>query len=333
MRWTFGNAARPGRLLLGIAISGGFLYLALRGVALPQVWRRLELARPGPLGLAICVAAASNLFRALRWKIILGSDVPVRLRHVFTSMMIGYLVNNLLPARVGELVRLYALDRTAGVSKSTSAATVILERLVDILVLLVLLLLVSISLPLPDIVRSGSRLAFAVFVAFATLLLLLARRDRSAVQRAMRRIGWPSSAAGQRLENVLDRFLDGLGILRSGRRALLTLALSLVIWCVEALWVGLVMTSLGLSLPWTASFLLVSALTLSFIIPAAPGALGTYEFLVVTVLTLLAVQSAQAVGLAVVLHTVAYLTSTALGLACLWAESLSLRELVAKSRT
>jgi hypothetical protein len=285
------------------------------------------------LGAAIGVAAASNLFRALRWKILLGSDARARLRHVFTSMMIGYLANNLLPARLGELVRVYALGRTAGVRKSTSAATVVLERLLDTVVLLALVLLVSVLLPGPDPVRRGSRLAFVVFAALATLLLLTARRDWSWVRRAMRRIRWPSAAAGRKLEQVLDRFLDGLYVLRSGRRALLTLALTLGIWCVEALSVGLVMTSLGLSLPWTASFLVVAVVTLSFVVPAAPGALGTYEFLVVTVLTLLAVQSAQAVGLAVVLHTVAYLTSTALGLACLWAERLSLRELVAKSRT
>jgi uncharacterized membrane protein YbhN (UPF0104 family) len=88
---------------------------------------------------------------------------------------------------------------------------------------------------------------------------------------------------------------------------------------------------LGLSLPWIAGLLLVVVVSLSSIIPAAPGAVGTYEFFAVTALSPFAVQSTQSIGLALALHGVAYVTSTALGLGCLWVESLSLGELLIKA--
>jgi hypothetical protein len=300
-------------------------------VDLAQVWRELQVAGPIPLGLAVCVGIVSNLLRAARWKAILQTEPPVRFRFFFTSMMIGYLANNLLPARLGELVRIYVLRRQAGVSKSTAAATVVLERLTDGLVLLALVMLISLLLPLPPSVRSGSEIGLALFSVFAVFLLFLAFRGENIVRLATPKILSLPLGLGPRLRGILERFIDGLGVFRSRKQALFTIALTLAIWAVEALLAGLVMTSLGLSLPWTASLLLVVVLSLTLVIPAAPGALGTYEFFAVMALSPFAVAKPQAVGAALVLHAVVYSTSTLLGLGSLWMESVSLRELTAKA--
>jgi uncharacterized protein (TIRG00374 family) len=308
-----------------------FLYLALRGVDLAEVWRELQRARAVPLGLATGLGVLSNIVRAMRWKVILGVHGRVRCGFLFTSMMIGYLANNLFPARLGELVRIWVLERRTGISKSTAGATVVLERLTDTLVLLVLVVLTSLFLPLPVVVRSGGQMAFTVFAALAVFLFFLAFRGKNLLSLAARRRGALAFGVGQRLQGIVERFIDGLSIFRSGKQALFTFALTAVIWGVEAISVWLVMTSLGLTLPWIASLLLVVVLSLSFIIPAAPGAVGTYEFFAVTALTPFAVEHTQAVGLAFVLHAVSYLTSTVLGLACLWAENLSVREVMLKA--
>jgi uncharacterized protein (TIRG00374 family) len=308
-----------------------FLYLALRGVDVAQVWRELQSAQYAPLVLAMCVGVVSNVVRAMRWGVLLGYTPPARLRFLFTSMMIGYLANNVLPARAGELVRIYVLERKVGVSKSTSAATVVVERLTDVLVLLAMVGLLSFFLPLPAVIRSGSQIAAAVFIAMAILLLFLALRGKSLLRLAAQRVAPLSHGLGQRVQGILERFVDGLSVLRSCRQALFVLMLTLVIWGIEAVSVGLVMRSLNLSLPWIASLFVLVVLSLSFVIPAAPGAMGTYEFFVVTALTPFAVDGNQAVGLALVLHAVVYVASTAQGLICLWAESLSWRELVKRT--
>jgi uncharacterized protein (TIRG00374 family) len=323
------SRSRGIHLLLGTLASGVFLYLTLRGVDLAEMWRELQIASPVSLGMAIGVGMVSNIFRAVRWKAIFGVHVRVRFRFLFTSMMIGYLANNLLPARMGDLVRIYTLERKTGVSKSTSLATVVLERLTDTLVLLILVIVTSFFLPLPAVVRSGSQMAVTVFAALAVLLLFLALRGENLLRLA--NLGARSFGIGQRLQGVVERFVDGLSMFRSSKQALFTFALTAVIWGLEALSVGLVTTSLALSLPWIASLILLVVLGLSFIIPAAPGAVGTYEFFAVTALTPFAMENSQAVGLALILHAIAYLTSTVLGLACLWTESLSLRELMIKA--
>ncbi|HET8580201.1 MAG TPA: lysylphosphatidylglycerol synthase transmembrane domain-containing protein [Nitrospiraceae bacterium] len=324
-RWRWTN------LLLGILASAVFLYLALRGIDLPQVLREVQSANYALLALAICVGMVSNLFRAARWRLMLGGQPRVRLRPVFTSMMIGYLANNVLPARMGELVRIYVLERKAGVSKSTSAATVVLERLTDVLVLVALIMLIAFFLPLPAMVRSGSWIAATVSGALIILLLFLTLRDKGLARVATRMAGSLSYGVGQKALAILERFVDGLSVLRSGKQALFTLMLTFVIWSIEAASVGLVMKSLDLNLPWIAALLLVVVLSLSYVIPAAPGAVGTYEFFAITALIPFAVKNDQAVGLALVLHAVVYVTATALGLVCLWAESLSLRELMIKA--
>jgi uncharacterized protein (TIRG00374 family) len=315
---------------LGILASGVFLYLALRGVDLSQVWQELRRASPVPLMFAVGVGIVANVLRSARWGVILGNPSPVRLRFLFTSMMIGYLANNLLPARIGELARIYVLERKAGISKSTSAATIVLERLVDTLILLVLIIGTSFFLPLPAFVQSSSRIALAVLSALALGLVLLAFRGKGLAGAAIERVGLVSHGLGRKVQGLVERFIDGLIILRASKRLLLMLALTLIIWGTEALLAGLVIAGLDLNLPWIASLLLVVVLSLSFVIPAAPGGLGTYEFFAITALAPFAIAHSQAVGLAIVLHAVVCVSSTAIGLVCLWTESLSFHELMIK---
>lgn len=314
-------------------LSGLFLYLAMRGTDIASVWQELRSASPVPLVLAMCVVAVSFWVRALRWGVLLGERQPVKVQFLFTSMMIGYLANNVLPARLGELVRIYVFHRKAGISKSKVAATVVLERLMDVLVLLALIGVLSFFLPLPPVIRSGSRMAAVICVALGMLLFFLALRGRGPARVAAQTVGWLSDSMGQKVQGTLERFVDGLSALRSGKQGLVALMLILGIWGMETISVGLIMRSLHLHLPWIASLFVLVVVSLSFAIPAGPGSVGTYEFFAVTALTPFAVDGSKALGLALVLHTVGYAMTSAVGLACLWTESLSLQEVVMRAQS
>lgn len=313
--------------MLGLGVSAVFVYVVLRSVDLAQLQHELQSVSHVPVVLAMCVGVVGNLVRAVRWSALLKHSPSAKLRFFFTSMMIGYLTNNVLPARAGELVRIYVLERKLGISMSTSAATVVLERLTDVLVLLMLVGLLSFFLPLPAVIRSGSLAATPIFLSIAVLLLLLALKGKSLVQPIAQADNSLSHILGRKVQGILERFLNGLSALRDGRQALVVVILTAVIWVTETASVALIMKALHLNLPWIASLFVVAVLSLSFVIPAAPGAVGTYEFFAVVALTPFAVESSQAVGLALMLHAVAYFTSTALGLVCLWAEGLSWRVL------
>jgi uncharacterized protein (TIRG00374 family) len=314
-------------LLLGFLLSGAFLYLALRGINPALTWQQLRSVNPALLGVAILIVSSSNLVRTLRWKVLLGYSTPISFRHLFSSMMIGYMANNVLPARMGELVRIYLLERRAGVSKIMSAATIVLERIIDALVLLTIVVVISAFLPLTDLLRKSGMIAAVTFATAGIVLLLLAFKGRSAARQTGRIVGVVSETLGHRARQIVENFAEGLAVLRSIRQALLVLLLTIAIWALEALAVSAVIVALNLSLPWIAALFLLVVLSLSFVLPAAPGGVGTYEFFVVAAMVPFGLGSSRAVGLALVLHAIMYITSGIPGLACLWSESLSLREL------
>lgn len=314
-------------LLLGLLLSGAFLYLALRNINPALTWQQLSSVNPALLAMAILIGSLSNLVRAARWRVLLGYSMRISLRHLFNSMMIGYMANNVLPARMGELVRIYALERSTGVSKSRSAATIVLERIIDALVLLTTVGAISVFLPMPALIRRSSLIAALTCTATGIVLLFVAFKSEKVARQINRIISSVSDNLGDRAQHVVARFAEGLGVLRSLKHALLVLVLTLAVWTVEAIAITLVMMSLNLSLPWVASLFLLVVLSLSFILPAAPGGLGTYEFFVVAAMASFGLDSSRAIGLALVLHAIMYITSGILGLTCLWSESLSLREL------
>ena len=309
-----------------LLISAVSLWLAMRNVDASLMWQEMRSAKLSFLVLGVCISGVASVVRTVRWKVLLDYTPAATLRSLYTSMMIGYMANNILPARMGELVRIHVLARKTGVRRSLSAATIILERTTDVLVLLTVVGLVSFFLPLPASIRRGSQLAAIVFVVATIMLLVLARRDEASMQRLAQKFERFSPSLGLKMHEAFKHFVDGLSVLRNGKQALLVLGLTMMNWSLEAVSLGFVMKSLDMSLPRLAPLFLLAVLSLSFVIPAAPGSLGTYEFFAITGLSAFAVDKSQAAGLAVLLHATVYVTSISLGFACLVAEGLSLRE-------
>ena len=315
------------KLLAVLLVSAVSLWLAMRNVDASLMLQEMRSAQPSFLVLAVLISVVASAVRAVRWKVLLAYAPSATLRSLYTSMMIGYMANNILPARMGELVRIQLLARKTGVKRSLSAATIILERTTDALVLLSVVGLASFFLPLPTSIRRGSQIAAAVLVGVIILLFVLARGNTSALQRVAQKLGRFSPSLGQKVQEALKHFVDGLNILRNGKQALIVLGLTLMNWGIEAVSLALVMKSLDMSLPRVAPLFLLAVLSLSFVIPAAPGSVGTYEFFAITGLSAFAVDKSQAAGLALLLHAIVYVTSISLGFACLIFEGLSFREL------
>src|ERR1700674_3151212 len=222
---------KPGRrrinLLLVLFVSAVSLWLAMRNVDAALMWQKMRSARSSFLVLAVCTGALASVVRAVRWKVLLAYAPSVNLRSLYTSMMIGYMANNILPARMGELVRIQVLARKSGVRRSLSAATIILERITDALVLLTVVGLVSFFLPLPDSIRRGSQVAATLFIVALMMLLLLSRGDRTFLQMVAQIPGRFSPSLGQKVQETIEHFVDVLSILRNGKQALVVVGLTL----------------------------------------------------------------------------------------------------------
>ena len=169
----------PRRLIgatIGLAVSLVALYLALRGVDSAAVARSLRATNPTPLTIAVAFAASSSLVRALRWRALFPESTAIPLRYYFTSMMIGYLCNNILPARAGDVIRAVVFGKRTGTGISTTAGTLVVERVVDACTLLAIVGVISFVVPLPTVLSGAARLASLVCLIALAVLMAIAFR-------------------------------------------------------------------------------------------------------------------------------------------------------------
>lgn len=313
------------RIILGTVATVFFLWLALRNVDISAVGDALQTANYiYLLPAAACTVSGFGL-RGLRWSFILRPAKQVAFSRLFPIMMVGFAANNLLPARIGELVRAFLTGSREGVSRSTALATIVVERVCDGLTLLTLMIVTLLLFPVP---MSDSTLQAVVIVASAVFgiatvillgLMLFPIRMLVPIHFATRRL--PQRFA-ERADGLVDSFLVGLQMLREPRALLGLAGMSIGIWALEAAAFGFVLRAFPLGLSageWLAAsaFLLVFV-NLGIMVPSVPGYIGTYQFFATLALSAFAVNADYAFGLAVVAHAMQYALITSIGLISLW---------------
>jgi uncharacterized protein (TIRG00374 family) len=327
--WSYGRKECNALLLtkariqvaIGIAISLILLLLAFRGVDWAYLLRSLSTVDLGLVVAAILLLIASLVVRALRWRTLLAPLAPAPLADALSYTLIGYLVNNVLPFRLGEPSRAVLLGEKLGTSKAGVFATVVVERLLDVLSLLSFVVVLLAMLDLPPVVRGSILAGEAVAVAAVLALGVLAWQGRS-LERLV-----PHFVRGtirSRLVALLDGFVQGLQVLKSGRQLLAATAWSLLAWTLFAVSVSCFLLASGLDdLPWYASLLVVVVTNLGSAIPSSPGFVGGYHFLAVFALAFWSVPKGDALSFAILVHGVDYVVITGLGILALWRENIA----------
>lgn len=317
---------RNWRFWLGLLISVAFIALAVRGQDLGEVRRALAGADYRYLPAALALYFAGVWVRALRWRHLLAPVRAVRARTLFPIVAIGYMANNVLPWRLGELVRGYALRERAGVPTSASLATIAVERLFDGLTMLGFLLLASFFIPLNDELR---RLAFVATAVFGLLLAALVVAVRSARLRhwglglAARVLPEP---VGTRLAALVENFVGGLRVLHTKGDLAAVAGFSVATWALESSMYYALAPAFGLPLGPAGSLLTTAVANLATLIPSTPGYVGVFEAGVQVVLHgLLKIDRELALSYAIAVHAALYFPITLVGL-YYWARAhLSLR--------
>ena len=323
-RWR--SARRWLGLTLGLAISIVALLLAVRNVHLAEVARALAMADAGWLAIGVALTAAGLGMRALRWMWLFDPQHPPWLP-TFDALSVGYLVNNIVPARAGDLVRVYLIGEWAGTPRAQALATVMVERVMDLAVIVLLLggLLPWLQLP-AWAARGGQGAALAVGGALL-LLGITARYTEAAawlVERASRRFLRPGAARWAGLVREWGVRLRLMGTWHPG----LTMAgWSIVVWGVGGLSYYAILRAFGLALGVAPVVFLVCVEALGMTVPSSPGNVGVFEYVGVQALALWGVDPATALAATLVLHAVAYLVLTGAGLWSLWRRSLSYGQL------
>lgn len=307
------------RILLGVAISGVFMYFALKGLDLQEV--RFWLSQADYLWLvpAMLIYFVAVWGRTWRWHYMLRPIKVISLRRLFPIVCIGYMGNNIFPARAGEILRAYVLKRSEGVSMSASLAPIVVERVFDGLVML---MFVFITLPFVPISRDLRLFVSAASMLFFSALLIffaLAARPEAAQTlygRTFRRI--VPERFRHPIDGFLARFLTGLSFLHSGRDIGMVFVTSVFIWLTETLKYWFVMHAFdhldgGFPVPFYVLMLMNGIVNLATTIPSAPGYIGTFDTPGVAVLAAYGVDRALAFGYTIVLHAALWFPITILG--------------------
>jgi uncharacterized protein (TIRG00374 family) len=306
---------------LGLVISAGFLYLALRGLELSEVWEPLQTARYLWLLPGVGVYFIGVWVRSWRWHYLLRPVKKIPTPKMFPIVAIGYMGNNIYPARAGEVLRAYVLKRKEDVSISASLATVIVERIFDGVVMLGFVFLnLSELATLTDtsgFIGNIQTLALWGSGAFlgALAVFMLAAMFPNQAERVISRLAeifLPENVRHKVLDVVL-KFLHGLESLRSPREAVMVLLTSIVIWLLETGKYWLVMHAFDFQVSFFALMLMNGIVNLATTIPSAPGYLGTFDGPGIAVLTAYGVDQGVATGYTLVLHAALWFPITLLG--------------------
>jgi glycosyltransferase 2 family protein len=312
---------RRWQILLGVAISLFFIWLALRGLEMSRVWGYLRTANYWWILPGIAIYFVAVWARTWRWHYLLRPVKVIPLVRLFPIVCIGYFGNNVYPARLGEVFRAVALRATEKVSISTSLATIIIERVFDGLVML---LFVFFALPfvgsehIPPIYRTTIILASALFGA-ALLIFLWMAMDQTRASVVYRFLADRLVPVRFRapLDGFYERFMAGLDFLRSPRDVLMVFATSVLIWLTETVKYWFVMHAFAFSVSFIGLMLMNGVVNLTTTLPSAPGYIGTFE-VGARVLEALGVDYGLAFGYTIVLHAALWFPITVLGAFYVW---------------
>lgn len=306
---------------VGLLVSAGFLFLALRGQNFPELWNAIQSANLIWLIPAILVYFLDVWVRSWRWRYLLRPVQPISPSKVFPIITMGYMGNNIFPARAGELLRAAVLKRRYAVPVSTTLATILVERIFDGVVMLGFIFFnlrelsgLSSSSGFIGSIRSlalwGS-IAFLGALAIFLLTAIFPKRAETVLVKIIKALlpsKWREGAT-----SIIQRFMGGLESLRSPKEALMVFITSIAIWLLETLTYWFVMRAFPIGVSLFTLMLMNGIVNLSTTLPSAPGYIGTFDAPGIALLSAYGIAPAVAAGYTLVLHATLWLPITLVG--------------------
>jgi len=322
---------------VGLAITAAFLVWAVHGVNLRDVWAGVRQANLSLVLLSAGVATLTFPLRTLRWHVLLRAPdgAPYPMRPLWNATAIGFMANNLLPARAGEFARAWVASRELPVRFTTALASIGIERVFDGLMMLALMALAIAAPSFPSQASVGgtplSHVARGVAIAFGGALLLafviahypapwLALLDR------LTRGILPERFAA-RVRSMADGLVAGLAVLKNPGRFAAVLGWSLALWLVNAAAFALCFRAFHLPVPAEGALLLQGLIGFGVAIPAAPGFWGVFEYATRLTLQFYGIGATLALAYAFAFHLAGFIPITLLGLDALSRAHLHLGDL------
>ena len=325
-----------GKTFVGVLITALLLWWALSGVTFLDVWENIRQGNLTLLFASVFVATFGFLIRALRWKVLL---TPVKantsIHSRFAGVSIGFMVNNLLPARVGEFARAYAFSKLEHVTASAAFGTLVVERFLDGVVLLLFLTLPVLTPGFPSaeafsgglggvLLRTGT-VAVVVVMVLLVFMAVWPRKFLDAAEGVSRLL---PEGIERRLASGLEAFVDSVAIIKDFRLLFLGFVWTLFFWLWHGVSFWLGMLAFGIDTGFVSAIFTEAVVGFGVAIPSAPGFFGTFHASAKFALSdVYGVSEASSLAFAFGYHIGGWIPITVIGLRYAWKLGFSLGEM------
>ena len=322
------------KLLFGLFISGVFLFFAFRKIDFVEMKQSFAEANYLIFIPSLVIIFLSHWLRSVRWQYLLKPIKKISVKHLFSALIIGYMGNAVLPAHLGEFFRAYIIGRKEHISVSSTLATIVIERILDLLSLLLIMAFAIIIYPFPAWVKKSGYILFILTMAIPIFLILLKKYTAQTVGLINQFLKFLPLKFSQRIIEIIHSFVGGVQELESKKDYLIIMIQSIFIWA--CYWFVLHINFYTFNfidtyqLTVTSSIVLLVITTISIVVPSSPGYVGTYHLLCQLSLELFGVPRSIGLTYAIVLHALNFVPVIIVGIIFTWREGLSLINLSQK---
>ena len=270
------------KVLAGLAVAAACLFFAFKDVDFAQMVDAFKRAQYIYFIPALAVMFLSHFLRAWRWQLLLAPIAHVRLKTLFSSLLIGYMANTFLPAHLGEFIRAYLVGKKNPIAGSSVFATIVIERIIDVFTLLILMALTIIVFPFPDWVQKSGYISFG-FIALLFIVLVLMKKYRDQALAILNVVLKPfPQGLRHKLNELLHSFLDGVVGLKNWQHYVIVTILSMIIWFCYGYIFQLGLYAFNFvdtytEITWVTPLVLLVITTIAVLVPSSPGCHFSWE--------------------------------------------------------
>jgi hypothetical protein len=247
---------------------------------------------------------------------------------LFIISSIGFMATGMLPARLGEFARPYLVKQKSNIKMSSTMATIIVERVFDMLSLMIFMFVIMLKISLPPVIFKTGITMLTISLTILLVLIFLAVKKEFSLNKIDLILGKLPAGLAKPLEHLAHSFIEGLQILPDVKRTLYVSVLSVFIWVLIGISPYILFFSFGFNLPVINAFAVMVIIVLGVMLPAAPGFVGVYHYACVLGLTSFGIPKEAALSYAIVLHFLQLMPTVALGLLCLPFHRISLPKFI-----
>lgn len=313
---------------VGIGISLIFLYFAVKNIEFDKLLKVISEINYFYIVPTIFFTIFTYIIRAWRWRYFFKHVKPIKFHSLFSAVMIGFMANNVLPARIGEFIRADCIGRKENISRSMSFATIVLERVFDGFSVLFLFVVTLFFCPYPPYITRIGYIAAAIYLVITAISISLRIWKKQFIRLIELLCNRLSDRIGKAIVKHTHSFIGGFDVLKNGWDIAIIFFYSLILWIVSAISFYIMILGCNINhITFIGAIFILIMVAIGIAIPSSPGYVGTFQYFIILALSVFNVDKTTALSYSIVLHAIQFVVPTVIGWIYLCKEHISFKEI------